>query len=82
MLAFTNSAADYLADVGAIAIDFAEKPTRSKVTVCPAGGLTAAAAQELMSVTVDGEPVDHVQCLVENGDLKLRFSAGTVIYVR
>jgi hypothetical protein len=45
-------------------------------------GLTAAAAQELMSVTVDGEPVDHVQCLVENGDLKMRLSRGTFIIVR
>ena len=82
MLAFENQPADYLADVGAIAIDFTEKPTRSKVTVCPAGGLTAETAAQKVRVTVDGEPVDHVQCLVENGDLKIRLSRGTTIYVR
>ena len=82
MLAFENQPADYLADVGTIAIDFAAKPTRSKVKVCPAGGLTAQTASQKVRVTVDGEPVPHFQCLVENGDLKVRFSAGTVLFVR
>ena len=35
-----------------------------------------------MRVTVNGEPLPHFQCVIENGDLKVRFSAGTVIYVR
>ena len=82
VLAFTNPAADYLADVGAIAIDFTEKPTRSKVTVGPAGGLTAETAAQKVRVTVDGEPSVRFSCFVENGDLKIRLSRGTTIFVR
>ncbi|MBR0066900.1 MAG: hypothetical protein IJQ00_04835, partial [Kiritimatiellae bacterium] len=82
MLAFENQPADYLADVDTIAIDYMAKPTRNKVKVCPAGGLTAAAAAQKVRVTVDGEPVPHFQCLVENGDLKVRFASGTVLFVR
>ena len=82
MLAFANQPEDYLADVGAIAIDFAAKPTRSKVKVCPAGGLTAQTAAQKVRVTVDAEPVDHFQCVIEDGDLKVRLGSGTVIYVR
>ena len=82
VLAFTNPTADYLADVGAITVDFTAKPTRSKVKVGPAGGLTAETAAEKVRVTIDGEPTGHFKCLVENGDLKLRFSNGTYIIVR
>ena len=82
MLAFSNPSADYLADIGAITVDFTAKPTRSKVTVCPAGGLTAETAAQKVRVTVNGEPVDHVQCVVEGGNLKVRLACGTVIYVR
>ena len=82
VLAFNNPPADYLENVGAIAVDFAEKPGRSKVTVCPAGGLTAETAAQKVRVTVDGEPLPRFQCLIENGDLSVRLSACTVIYVR
>ncbi len=82
VLAFTNPTADYLADVDAITVDFTEKPTRSKVTVGPAGGLTAETATEKVRVTVDGEPSVRFSCLVENGDLKIRLSRGTVLFVR
>ena len=82
MLAFENQPADYLADVGAITVDFKTKPTRNKVKVGPAGGLTAQTATQKVRVTIDGEPVPHFQCIVENGDLKVRFSSGTVLFVR
>ena len=82
VLAFTNPTADYLADVGAITVDFTAKPTRNKVKVGPAGGLTAETAAEKVRVTIDGEPMGHFKCLVENGDLKLRFDSGTFIIVR
>ena len=82
MLAFANQPADYLADVGTIAIDFAAKPTRSKVKVCPAGGLTAQTAAQKVRVTVDAEPLDHFQCVIEDGYLKVRLGGGTVIFMR
>ena len=82
VLAFTNPTADYLADVGAISVDFAGKPTRSKVKVGPAGGLTAETAAQKVRVTVDGEPSVRFSCFVENGDLKIRLSHGTVLFVR
>ena len=82
VLAFRAPAENYLADVGAITVDFTEKPTRSKVTVGPAGGLTAETAAQKVRVTVDGEPVGRFQCLVENGDLKIRLARGTYIIVR
>ena len=82
VLAFTNPTADYLADVGAITVDFTEKPTRSKVTVGPAGGLTAETAAQKVRVTVDGEQAVRFRCFVENGDLKIRLSHGTVLFVR
>ena len=47
-----------------------------------AGGLTAQTAAQKVRVTVDGEPVPHFQCLVENGNLKVRFASGMVIYLR
>ena len=62
-------------------VDFTAKPTRNKVKVAPAGGLTAQTAAQKVRVTVDGEPVSHFQCLVENGDLKVRFVSGMVIYL-
>ena len=81
VLAFTDTAADYLKDVGAITIDFTAKPVLSKVTVCPAGGLTAEAAAEKVSVTVNGESV-KASCLIEGGNLKVRLRSGTMIIVR
>ena len=81
VLAFTNPADDYLADVGAITVDFTAKPTRSKVKVGPAGGLTAETAAQKVSVTMNGEPV-KASCLVEDGNLKVRLARGTYIIVR
>ena len=81
VLAFTNPTADYLADVGAITVDFTAKPVRSKGAVCPAGGLTAETAAQKVRVTVDGEPV-KAGCLIEGGDLKIRLARGTFIIVR
>ena len=82
VLAITNPAEDYLTDVGAITIDFTAKPVRSKVTVCPAGGLTAETAAQKVTVTVNGESAGRYQCFIEDGDLKLRFARGTYIIVR
>ena len=82
MLAFTNPAEDYLADVGAITVDFTEKPTRSKVKVGSAGGLTAETAAQKVRVTVNGEPAVRFRCFIENGDLKIRLARGTYIIVR
>ena len=82
VLAFTNPAADYLKDVGAITIDFTDKPVRSKVTVCPAGGLTAETAAQKVSVTMNGEPVKVLGYMIEDGNLKARLCRGTLIIVR
>ena len=82
MLAFSNPTADYLANVGAISIDFTAKPTRSKVTVCPAGGLTAETATPKVSVTMNGESVGHYKCFIENGDLKVRLANGFTVFIR
>ena len=81
-LAFADTPADYLADVGAITVDFTAKPTRDKVAVCPAGGLTAATAAQKMRVTVNGEPMRRFECFVDNGTLKVRLSRGTFIVIR
>ncbi len=63
-------------------VDFTAKPTRNKVKVALAGGLTAQTAAQKVRVTVDGESVPHFQCLVENGNLKVCFASGMVIYLR
>ena len=62
-------------------IDFTDKPTHGKVTVCPAGGLTAETAAQKVRVTMNGEPV-KASCLVEGGNLKIRLARGTFIIVR
>ena len=82
VLAITNPADDYLTDVGAITIDFTAKPVRSKVTVCPAGGLTAETAAQKVSVTMNGEPVKGAKCFIEGGNLKVRLARGICLIIR
>ena len=82
VLAFENPAADMLADVGAISVDFASSLTRSKVTVCPTYGLADEAAVAKVAVTVTGEPADHIRVKVENGYLTIRNTKGTVLLFR
>ena len=82
MLAFENPAADMLADVGAITVDYASNPTRSKVTVCPTYGLADEAAVAKVRVTVAGEPAEHVLVKVENGYVMLRNTKGTMLIFR
>ena len=82
VLAFENSAADMLADVGAITVDYVDKPTRGRIPVCPLYGLTEEAAKAKISVTVAGAPAEHIVCTVENGNIVLRNTSGTVLFFR
>ena len=82
VLAFENSAADMLADVGAITVDYVDKPTRGRIPVCPLYGLTEEAAKAKISVTVAGAPAEHIVCTVENGNITLRNTSGTVLFFR
>jgi HSP20 family molecular chaperone IbpA len=82
VLAFSNAAADMLANVGAITVDYADKPTRGRIPVCPLYGLTEEAAKAKISVTVAGAPVDNIQVKVENGTITLRNTSGTLLYFR
>ena len=81
VLAFTNPADDYLADVGAITVDLTAKSKRGKVVVCPAGGLTSETAASKVTVTVNGEPCRH-SVGVEDGNVVLRFPVGSMLFVR
>ena len=81
-LAFENEADDYLANVGAIAVDFTSKPTVGRVTVCPAGGLTTEAAAAKVSATLNGEPIRHAVGKVENGNVVLSLPVGFMFLVR
>ncbi|MBO7684689.1 MAG: hypothetical protein J6T51_08200 [Kiritimatiellae bacterium] len=76
VLAFANPAEDFLADVGAVTVDFAAKPIRGRVTVCPAGGLTSETAAAKVRVTVNGEPLPKATAFVEDGKVKVRFNRG------
>ena len=82
MLAFSNVPADMLASVGAITVDYADKPTRGKIPVCPLYGLTEEAVPTKVTVTVAGAPVDNIQVKVENGTITLRNTSGTLLYFR
>ncbi|MBQ6008787.1 MAG: hypothetical protein IJL17_09610, partial [Kiritimatiellae bacterium] len=82
VLAFENPAADMLADVGAISVDYAAAPTRSRIPVCPLYGLAEEDAKAKLSVTVSGEPADHVVVKVENGVLTIRNTKGTMLLFR
>ena len=82
VLAFENPAADMLADVGAISVDYADKPTRGRIPVCPLYGLTEEAAKAKVTVTVAGAPVDNIQVKVENGVITLRNTSGTMLFFR
>ena len=82
VLAFSNAAVDMLANVGAITVDYTDKPTRGRIPVCPLYGLTEEAAKAKISVTVAGEPAEHIACTVENGTITLRNTSGTVLFFR
>ncbi|MBR0506200.1 MAG: autotransporter-associated beta strand repeat-containing protein, partial [Kiritimatiellae bacterium] len=82
VLAFSNAAVDMLANVGAITVDYADKPTRGRIPVCPLYGLTEEAAKAKVAVTVAGAPVDNIQVKVENGTITLRNTSGTLLYFR
>jgi hypothetical protein len=82
VLAFENPAADMLADVDAITVDYADKPTRGRIPVCPLYGLTEEAVQAKVTVTVAGAPVDNIQVKVENGTITLRNTSGTLLFFR
>ena len=89
VLLFENAATNLFADVGKIAIDFAEKPMVGNVLVGPAGGLEALSEAELAErvvVLIGGEPADAAKIsyttFVENGKLRLHFSLGTMILLR
>ena len=82
VLAFDNPAADFLADVGAITVDFAGKPATVRVAVCPAGGLTEAEAQDRISVTQNGEPVKNAVCRIKDGNIVLNMHVGFSFVIR
>ena len=82
VLAFENPAADMLADVGAISVDYAASPTRGKVIVCPTYGLSDEDAVAKVAVTVAGAPAEHVLIKVENGYVTLRNTKGTMLIFR
>ena len=82
VLAFENPAADMLADVDAISVDFASNMTRSTVTVCPTYGLSDEDAVAKLTVSVAGEPAEHIRVKVENGYLTIRNTKGTVLTFR
>ena len=82
VLAFENPAADMLADVDAIMVDYADKPTSVSIPVCPIYGLTEEEAKAKIAVTVAGAPAEHVICTVENGNITLRNTSGTVLFFR
>ncbi|MBR1588576.1 MAG: hypothetical protein IJ658_09660, partial [Kiritimatiellae bacterium] len=82
VLSFSDPAADMLADVGAIVVDYASAPTRGRIPVCPLYGLAEEAAKAKVSVTVAGEPADHIVCTVENGAITLRNTSGTMLFFR
>ena len=89
VLRFDNAATNLFADVGKIAVNFADRPMLSTVVVGPSGGLEALSAEALaerVAVTVDGVPAASVRCapqvLIEDGELQLRFSIGTIILIR
>ena len=82
VLAFENPAADMLADVDAISVDFASNMTRSTVTVCPTYGLSDEDAVAKLTVSVAGEPAEHIRVKVENGYLTIRNTKGTLVIFR
>ncbi len=81
-LAFTNASSGFLAGVGAITVDFTARPTRGKVVVCPAGGLTAAAAQAKVTATVNGAPLKGAKATVIGGNLYITLPTGLAVFLR
>ena len=82
VLAFENPAEDFLADVGAINIDFTARPTRGTVRICAAGGLDAAGVAEKISVSINGEAFTRAHCTVEDGFLVAKIPVGTRVIIR
>ena len=50
--------------------------------MCLLYGLTEEAAKAKISVTVAGEPAEHIACTVENGTITLRNTSGTMLFFR
>ena len=80
-LAFTNAMEDYLANVGAVTVDFTAMPNRNKVLVCAAGGLTADMAAQKVRVTMCGESIVS-NGIVEGGSLILHFAKGFKVILK
>ncbi len=83
ILEFEAPVENYLIDINKIEIDFTDNPTRSKVKICPAGGLTAQTAIDKLVVTQKGEPINRVRCEIDNeGDLVAVLSVPVRVIVR
>ena len=82
VLAFTDPADDYLADIGAITVDFTDKPKCATVTVCPAGVLTSETIAGKVAATVNGTPIKGAKVAVDkNGNIVLHNLASSLVIV-
>ncbi|MBP5320468.1 MAG: hypothetical protein J6334_05735 [Kiritimatiellae bacterium] len=83
MLTFENAAADMLANLGGITVDYKEEPTVGTVVIGPAYGLAAADIESNVAVTVNGEPyANRFAATVEDDTIKLYFSRGLIMILQ